>query len=243
MAKAVCGFHAIEEALKAGKGGGTLYVSRSSARIDALVQLAEQKRISVKREGDEALSKMAGQENEHRGAVYLQQPARRKYKDVGDFLQSLETENRQKAVVLILDGITDPQNLGAILRSADQFNVDLVVLPERRSAKLNTTVNKTSAGASAYIPVVVVKNLRRSLGELKKAGFWVYGADVQGTMLQNADFDPRSVLVMGAEGKGLSTLILKECDQVVTIPTGGHVDSLNVSVAAGIVLYELRRQE
>lgn len=243
MAKAVCGFHAIEEALKAGKGGGTLYISRGSARIDSLVQIAEQKRISVKRESDEVLTKLVGKENEHRGAVYLQQPTKKKYKDVSDFIQSFDTENPQKAVVLILDGITDPHNLGAILRSADQFNVDLVVLPERRSVKLNTTVNKTSAGASAYIPVIVVKNLRRSLSELKKAGFWVYGADVQGTMLQNADFDSRSVLVVGAEGKGLSKLILEECDQVVTIPTSGHVDSLNVSVAAGIVLYELRRQE
>jgi 23S rRNA (guanosine2251-2'-O)-methyltransferase len=174
--------------------------------------------------------------------VYLQRLVKTKFKDVKAFIESVESMELKNSVVLVLDEITDPQNLGAILRSADQFGVDLVVLPERRSAKLSSTVNKTSAGASAYISVVVVKNLRRSISELKAAGFWVYGADIKGTKLQNVEFAERAVVVLGAEGKGLSRLILEECDHVVTIPTSGRVDSLNVSVAAGIMLYELRRQ-
>jgi 23S rRNA (guanosine2251-2'-O)-methyltransferase len=242
MQTGISGFHAIEEALKMGKGKGTLYVSRKSTRIDSLIKLAEEKRVSVKRESDEALHKLAGVGHEHRGAVYLQRLVKTKFKDVKAFIESVESMELKNSVVLVLDEITDPQNLGAILRSADQFGVDLVVLPERRSAKLSSTVNKTSAGASAYISVVVVKNLRRSISELKAAGFWVYGADIKGTKLQNVEFAERAVVVLGAEGKGLSRLILEECDHVVTIPTSGRVDSLNVSVAAGIMLYELRRQ-
>ncbi len=241
MAVAICGFHAIEEAIKGGKSRGTLYVSRQNARIDSIVQLAEQRRISVKHEDDETLARLAGKNADHRGAVYMQQAVKKKYADIKEFIQSLEKEGQQQATVLVLDEITDPHNLGAILRSADQFGVDLVLLPERRSAKLNATVHKTSAGASAYVPVLVVKNLRRSIGKLKEAGFWVYGADVHGTSLSGVSFDSKAVVVMGAEGKGLSRLIHEECDQIVTIPTGGYVDSLNVSVAAGIVLYELRR--
>ncbi len=239
MQNVIFGFHAIEEALRSGKGRGTLYVSRKSSRIESLVELAEQKNIPVKREGDDTLAKLAGKNAEHRGAVYVQKVTRKRYKDLSDFIES--SGEQQPSLVLVLDGITDPQNLGAILRSADQFGVDLVLLPERRSARVNTTVNKTSAGASSYVPVVVVKNLRRSISDLKQAGYWVYGADVQGLPLHSVDFTDRAVLVMGAEGKGLSRIILEECDRTATIPTSGHVDSLNVSVAAGIILYEMRR--
>ncbi|MFW5710890.1 MAG: 23S rRNA (guanosine(2251)-2'-O)-methyltransferase RlmB [Spirochaetota bacterium] len=239
MQNVIFGFHAIEEALRSGKCTGTLYVSRKSSRIESLVELAEQNNIAVKRAGDDTLSKLAGKTAEHRGVLYVQTAAKKRYKDLSDFIESYGQQ--QPSLVLVLDGITDPQNLGAILRSADQFGVDLVLLPERRSAKVNTTVNKTSAGASSYVPVVVVKNLRRSISDLKQAGYWVYGADVQGLPLQSVDFADRAVLVMGAEGKGLSRIILEECDQTATIPTSGHVDSLNVSVAAGIILYEMRR--
>lgn len=241
MQNIICGFHAIEEALRAGKGRGTLYVSRKSSRIESLMELARQKNMSVKREGDDTLTKLAGKDTEHRGAVYVQTVVKKKFKDVKEFIDSVESQQLQKSLVLVLDGITDPQNLGAIMRSADQFGVDLVVLPERRSAKINTTVNKTSAGASAYVPTLVVKNLRRSISELKEAAFWVYGADAAGKALHEVDFADRAVLVMGAEGKGVSRLILEECDQTAAIPTSGHIDSLNVSVAAGIILYELRR--
>lgn len=241
MQNVICGFHAIEEALRAGKGRGTLYVSRKSSRIESLTELARQKKVTVKHAGDDILTKLAGKNNEHRGAVYVQTVVKKKFKDVKEFIDSVESQPQQNSLVLVLDGITDPQNLGAIMRSADQFGVDLVVLPERRSARINTTVNKTSAGASSYVPTVVVKNLRRSLSELKEAAFWVYGADAEGQPLHEVDFADRAVLVMGAEGKGLSRLILEECDLTAAIPTAGYIDSLNVSVAAGIILYELRR--
>jgi 23S rRNA (guanosine2251-2'-O)-methyltransferase len=146
-------------------------------------------------------------------------------------------------VVLVLDEITDPQNLGAILRSCDQFSVSLVVIPERRSVQVNETVVKVSSGAAQYVPVSVVTNINRELEYLKANGFWVYGADMGGKVTYKTVFPKKTVLVMGNEGKGLSQLTQKLCDMLVSIPMTGHIDSLNVSVAAGILLYEIRRQQ
>lgn len=142
---------------------------------------------------------------------------------------------------MVLDGITDPHNLGAILRSADQFGADLVLIPERRSVQANETVVKVSSGAAQYVPVAVVTNLNRELEYLKKNGFWVYGADMKGNSSYEEKFSDRTVIVMGSEGDGMSSLVKKNCDYIVSIPMQGHIDSLNVSVAAGILMYEYRR--
>jgi 23S rRNA (guanosine2251-2'-O)-methyltransferase len=129
------------------------------------------------------------------------------------------------------------------LRSAEQFGVDVVVLPARRSARVNPTVEKVSAGASNYVRTVTVTNLRRALGQLKEAGYWVYGADAAGAPLWDAELQGKTVLVMGSEGKGVSEVVRRECDQLLRIPTSGRVDSLNVSVAAGVLLYECYRRQ
>ena len=158
---------------------------------------------------------------------------------VDEFCSSLKEDDG--ALVLILDGITDPHNLGAILRSADQFGVDLVLIPERRSVQANETVVKVSSGAAQYVPVSVVTNLTREIKTLKDNGFWIYGADMNGSSSYEEKFASRTAIVMGSEGDGISNLVRKNCDYITSIPMRGHIDSLNVSVATGILLYEFRR--
>lgn len=152
-------------------------------------------------------------------------------------------EQLDRGVVLILDGITDPQNFGAILRSADMFGVDLVITPVRRSVQLNPTVVKVSSGAAQYVRVATVTNLVRSIQQLQEIGYWVYGADMGGDSLLSTTFNPKCAIVMGSEGDGVGRLVRESCDHMVSIPTKGHIDSLNVSVAAGILLFETYRQQ
>jgi 23S rRNA (guanosine2251-2'-O)-methyltransferase len=151
-------------------------------------------------------------------------------------------EDRDRYLVLILDGITDPHNLGAILRSANLFEVDAVVLPKKRSAQINDTVRRVSAGASHHTPVFYVTNLVRIIEELKTRGFWIYCADLGGERPDTQDLSGKTALVLGSEGSGPGREVARHADAVVSIPTGGEIDSFNVSVAAGILLYEIRRQ-
>ncbi|MBQ9630448.1 MAG: 23S rRNA (guanosine(2251)-2'-O)-methyltransferase RlmB [Treponema sp.] len=164
-------------------------------------------------------------------------------------MNSEGTNNREKkdecTTVVILDSITDVHNVGAILRSCDQFGVNLVILPLSRSAndiEHNEIIARSSAGAVAWVPVTVVPNLVRCVQLLKDAGFWIYGLDAKGEMLNTVDFAKKRVLVMGSEGSGISRLLFEQCDKIVSIPTCGKIDSLNVSVATGVVLYELYRE-
>ena len=151
----------------------------------------------------------------------------------------------QRPVVLavVADGVTDPANLGSIARSADQFAADLVVIPRRRAARVTDTVLRMSAGAAAHVATVAVANVAAALAQLKSFGCWIYGADLKGEALDEVRFPPRVALVVGAEGGGLHTLVRSRCDHLVRIPTAGQVDSLNVGVAAGILMYEVRRQQ
>ena len=161
-----------------------------------------------------------------------------------DTVQKSGTEN-MCTTVLVLDSVTDPHNVGAIIRSCDQFGTDLVILPQARSANdiaHSEVIARSSAGAAAWVPVSVVSNAVRAVQRLKEAGFWVYGADAGGTRLGSVDFARRTVIVMGSEGKGISPLLAKQCDAIVSVPTCGKIDSLNVSVAAGILLYERYRR-
>ena len=149
-----------------------------------------------------------------------------------------------RCIVVILDSITDPHNVGAILRSCDQFGAALVIIPEHNSASDiagNEVIGRTSAGASAWVPVAIVNNLVRATEQLKQAGFWVYGADAGGQNCRTIDFAEKSVLIMGSEGTGIASFLEKQCDTIVSIPTCGKIDSLNVSVAAGVLLYELSK--
>jgi 23S rRNA (guanosine2251-2'-O)-methyltransferase len=157
-----------------------------------------------------------------------------------DFDEVLDRDTT--SFVLMLDGITDPQNLGAILRVADGFGVDLVVLPEHDSVGLTPAAVKASAGASQWVSVAQVTNLSRAIERLQKKGYWVYGAAAGGDPPSAIDFRGKVALVMGNEGKGIRRNVLEHCDRVVTIPMRGHVDSFNVATAAAVLCYEVARQ-
>lgn len=235
----ITGFHAIEESLRSNESG-KLFIAGKGERIEKLVGVAKSTGIPVHRVGSQELDRLAkGQD--HRGAVYLiEGPGKNIQPDLKSAISEISSET---ALVVVLDGVTDPHNLGAILRSADLFEVDFVILPANRSARLNPTVAKTSAGASNYVPVVSIPNLTRALDELKRAGFWIYGADAGGKPAYEIDLTGKVALVMGSEGRGLGRLVRERCDEILSIPVRGNIDSLNVSVAAGVCIYEVRRQQ
>ncbi len=245
MGEKIYGYHAIEEGLKKAGMGSTLYVQRQGGeRIEALVREAKLTgKVAVKKLSREELERMLPSADLRGALLDLGGPRRGASRlmetSVEEFCEKLGENDG--ALVLILDGITDPHNLGAILRSADQFGVDLVMIPERRSVQANETVVKVSSGAAQYVTLSVVTNLTREIKVLKDNGFWIYGADMAGEDSYNVAFPPRTAIVMGSEGDGISQLVRKNCDHIISIPMQGHIDSLNVSVAAGILLYEFRR--
>src|SRR5207237_5757864 len=145
--------------------------------------------------------------------------------------------------VLILDGVTDPQNFGAILRVAEGFGVNVVVIPQHESVGLTPAAVKASAGASEWVPVAQVTNLARTIESLKERGYWIYGAAAKGDPLDAIDFRGKVALVLGSEGKGIRRNLLEHSDRVVTIDMQGHVDSFNVATAAAVLCYEIRRQQ
>ncbi len=240
MAEHLFGFHTIEETLRKGVSGASLLVSRDNARIQKLREAAESRGVAVSEVEEGELTRLCGTDS-HRGAVLvLSRAPASLQKDLRHLLSALSAET---ALVLVLDSITDPQNLGAILRSADQFSTDIVVIPSRHSAQETQTVAKVSAGASAYVPLAVVPNIPTALELLKEKGFWIYGADTEGETTDKLDLSGKVCLVLGSEGTGMRRLIREKCDQLVRIPAAGHVDSFNVSVATGILLFEARRQQ
>ncbi|MCF0261393.1 MAG: 23S rRNA (guanosine(2251)-2'-O)-methyltransferase RlmB [Sphaerochaetaceae bacterium] len=247
MGVKITGIHAIEEALKNASGGSTLYLLRGDKRNSNLEFMAMSNgKTAVKKVSDAEMLRIAGTED-HRGAVLdlgakntQSQGGRIREVSVIDFCKSLGKD--ESALVLALDEITDPHNLGAILRSADQFSAALIIVPERRSASANETVIRISSGAAQYVTMATVTNLSRELEVLKDYGFWVYGADMNGQSSYDLEFSKRTVIVMGSEGSGMRALVRTKCDHMVSIPMSGHIDSLNVSVAAGILMYEYRRK-
>jgi 23S rRNA (guanosine2251-2'-O)-methyltransferase len=235
----ISGLHAIEEALRT-CSSGVLFLSKKNPRNEALRQLAESRGVRIVWTDDRTIARKAGQ-SKVRGALL---EVREGSVDLDrDLPQSLAEIRTDSALILFLDGITDPHNLGAILRSADQLSVDLVVVTARRSARETETVIRTSSGASAYVPLITVANISQAIELAKKHGFWVYGADPSGQRLDRTDVRGKAALVLGSEGTGLHRLVRERCDLLVRIPAAGHVDSFNVSVAAGILMFEVRRQQ
>lgn len=164
------------------------------------------------------------------------------YSDLSSILEKIQCSERN-ALLIMLDGVQDPRNLGAILRTADAANADAVIIPKNRAVGITAAVHKASAGASAYIPIVKVTNLARTVDTLKKAGIWVAGATGDASFLYtDADFNVPLCLVLGSEGKGIRRLVKEKCDYLVHLPMLGKIESLNVSVAAGVLLYEVLRQ-
>jgi 23S rRNA (guanosine2251-2'-O)-methyltransferase len=182
----------------------------------------------------------------HQGAVAAVRPLKPwDEHDLGDSLRQIEAAAAGRPpLLLVLDGVTDPHNLGACLRTADAVGVHALVIPKDRSATVDGTVRKVAAGAAEFVPVAVVTNLVRTLKRLKESGIWVVGTDGEASQtLFGADLKRPLALVLGAEGTGLRRLTRESCDFMVRIPMLGQVESLNVSVAAGVALFEARRQQ
>ena len=236
----VYGYHAIEESVKKYPQGTLLAAARLGERAEKIKTAALEQGVNVKTVDESELKRLSGI-TDCKGLLYRCENKKESFTSLSDFLKSIQ--KRDEAVVFILDSITDPHNFGAVLRSADQFDIDLVVTRSKRSSRENNTVAVTSAGAVNHVNTLTVANLNTAIDELKENGFWVYGADLHGTPLPHADLSGRVAVVMGSEGKGISRLTAEKCDGTVTVPTSGNIDSLNVSVAAGILMYEIRRRK
>jgi len=236
----IFGINAVAEALKA-RGRAFEWVGvakeRNDLRLQKLIQECRRNSIPVRFVPRVELDRMAATAS-HQGVVAV--TSSKQYSDLDDLIAA---KRSQHSLIVVLDGVDDPHNLGAILRTADAAGADGVVIPERRAAGVTGTVAKVSAGASEHLPVAKVTNISRSLEELKTKDVWIVGLDERGKQNYDAiDYKMNCAIVLGAEGKGLHDLVASKCDFLVSIPMLGKVPSLNVSVAAGVVLYEIVRQ-
>ena len=236
----IYGINAVTEALKA-RGRGFEWVGvakeRHDLRLQRVIDECRRQSVAVRFVARAELDRMAGN-NGHQGVVAV--TSAKQYNDVDDVVAAKRSKH---SLIVVLDGVEDPHNLGAILRTADAAGADGVVIPERRAAGITATVAKVSAGASEHLPIAKVTNISRTLEDLKSQNLWIVGLDERGSQsYESVDYKMDCALVLGAEGKGLHDLVRKRCDFLVSIPMLGKVASLNVSVAAGIVLYEILRQ-
>ncbi len=230
----LAGIHPVHEALKARRPLDRVLVAKGAGgpKLQEIIELCRKQGIAVRFEPREALDR-ASSGAVHQGLVAF--GAARPYVELDEILETAH-------MLVLLDGVEDPHNLGAIIRTVNAAGADAVLIPERRAAGLTDTVAKASAGAVEYTPVVRIGNVSQSLERLKQRGFWIYGLDERGSeRYDGVTFAERSVIVLGAEGKGLHDLVKKHCDVLLHIPMSGRIASLNVSVAAGVVLFEWRR--
>lgn len=249
--KIYTGFHSVEEKVRSSQNkketGLKILYAKPGPRVKKIISQAKTQWIpcseTTEKELNSLVSNLSETAKEHRGIVLISENEKQISENKVDFDQFLKSiENKDSSIVVILDSITDPHNVGAIIRSCDQFGVDLVVLPERRGASESEIIGRSSAGASAWVQTSVVSNLVRTVEKLKEAGFWIYGADAGGETAGQTSLQGKIALVMGSEGSGISRLLEEKCDKIISIPTCGKLDSLNVSVACGVLLYEIKRQ-
>lgn len=233
----LAGIHPVREALRAGLPLDRVLIARGAGgpRLQELIELCRQRGIPIHFEPREQLDRAASGAS-HQGVVAF--GAAEKY-------TTLEQTIASGGLHVVLDGIEDPHNLGAIIRTAHAAGAAAVVIPERRAVGLTETVSRAAAGALAYVPVVRVTNTNRTLEHLKKSGYWIYGLDERGQdSYDQIDYASPTAFVLGAEGRGLHQQVARHCDSLVRIPMPpGGVASLNVSVAAGVVLFEWRRRK
>jgi len=234
----IYGLHSVEEALRAGRrrfDHVCIALERRDQRLAEIVALSRAAGVPVRTEPREVLTRLAGT-TAHQGVVAVVQE--REFLGVEDLL-----EGPDPRLVLAVDGVEDPQNLGALLRTAEGAGVDGVLLTERRSAPLSAVAMKASAGAAEHLRLARVVNLVRALEMLKERNLWCVGLDERGTMdYDKYDFRSNTVVVLGREGAGLHELVRRTCDHLLRIPMAGRVESLNVAAAAGVVLFEAARQ-
>lgn len=236
----IIGRNAVLEAIRAERTIERLYVLEGSAdgAMQSVLRAAKKKNIRINFVKKDRLNKLA-ESDKHQGAVAI--AAAYAYAEVDDILKAARDKN-EPPFIIILDGIEDPHNLGAIIRTANQAGAHGVIIPKRHAAGLTAVVAKTSAGALNYTPVAKVTNLARTIDELKEAGLWFACADMDGELMYDCNLTGAIGLVIGSEGSGAGKLVKEKCDFTVKIPMFGQVDSLNASVAAGVLSYEIVRQ-
>ena len=229
----IYGKNAVTEALKAERPIDTVYLLKNAQGMNQIVALAKKQGIVIKDVSEDKLKALCGEK--HGGTAAVMSAVT--YCTVDDILENAEKKGKPPFII-ICDEIQDPHNLGAIIRTAEASGADGVIIPKRRSAAVNSTVFKTSAGAAAWVKIARVSNLVDTIKTLKKHGVWVYGAEADGTPIDKADLSGAVALVIGSEGFGLGKLVRENCDVVLSLPMFGKVNSLNASVCAGILMYE-----
>ena len=236
----IVGRNAVLEALQSGRAVDSIWVVRGerSGSVGKILHLCREKGIVVKEVDEKKLAFACGHANHQGVAAWA---AAHEYAELEDVFALAEARG-EAPFLIVCDELEDPHNLGAILRSAEAAGAHGVIIPKRRSASLSYAVAKTSAGAIEYVPVVRVPNIPSLLDDLKKRGVWVYAADMDGTLWCDTDFSGGVALVIGSEGRGVGRLVRERCDFVVSLPMKGKINSLNASVAAGIIMFEVAKQ-
>ena len=234
----ITGRNAVTEALKTGRPLDSVLVARGERQgsIGAIMARCREQGVPVKEVDSRKLDAMAPN---HQGVIAV--AACKEYATVED-LFALAQERGEPPFFIVCDELEDPHNLGAILRTAEAAGAHGVIVPRRRAAGLTSTVYKASAGAVEYVPVARVANITDTLRDLKKQGLWIYGLDMDGEDWCRTDLTGAMALVVGSEGHGMTRLVKEQCDFILSLPMAGHINSLNASVACGIVLYEAARQ-
>ena len=234
----IIGRNAVMEALKSDKTIEALYVTKGQREgsINAILSLAKENRVVIKEVDKKKLDSMSNGEV-HQGAIAVITPY--KYFEVKDILDAAK-EKGESPFIVILDELEDPHNLGSIIRTAETCGVHGIIIPKRRNVGVTPTVYKSSVGAVEHVKIAKVTNINATIDELKEEGIWVYGADIEGKEYSyEVDFSGPCALIIGSEGRGISKLTLKKCDKLVKIPMIGRINSLNASVAGGIMMYEV----
>lgn len=239
----IVGKNAVIEAIKNDREIDTVFIKSGEKedKLKYIISIAKDKKILVKEVDKKKLDNLSENAN-HQGVVAL--ISEFKYYDIEKLIKDIKEnkENGKNSFVIILDKIEDPHNLGAIIRSAHLSGADAVIIQNRRSAQVTQTVEKTSAGATSYTNIVRVANLNETIEKLKSVGMWIYALDMGKEYYFNTDLTGDVALVVGNEGKGVSTLVKKNSDFVISIPMSGQIDSLNASVASSIVMFEVVKQ-
>ena len=236
----IAGSNAVNEALRSDRAIDSIVVARGirTGAIGAILAKAKEKGIAVKEADGRKLDFMCGGAV-HQGIVAV--AAVKEYATV-DAIFALAEERNEPPFIIVADELEDPHNLGAIIRTAECAGAHGIIIPRRRAAGLTYTVGKASAGAVEYVPVARVTNIAATLDELKQRGLWVYGTDMYGTNWCESNLTGAVALVIGNEGAGISRLVKEKCDVILSLPMKGQINSLNASVAAGIIMYEVARQ-
>jgi len=233
----IVGRNPVSEALASNRPIESILVAGNNrtGSIVSILSKAKKKDITIKEVSEKKLDFMTNNAN-HQGIVAI--TSIKEYSTVDDIL-ALALKRNESPFIVILDEIEDPHNLGAIIRTAECSGAHGVIIKKRHSAGLSYTVAKSSAGAVEYLPVARVTNISATIDELKEKGIWVYGADMNGTDYRKCDFSGGAAIVIGNEGKGISRLVREKCDTIVSLPLKGKINSLNASVAAGIIMYKI----